>query len=361
MNLTQLKSAPEGSLLKDDEVTGLEFRVRDGRRAFFFYYRVKGTGQRRRPKVGDFPAMTIQQAREIARGWYAEVQQGKDPSGAVAVLRASETVEQLCDRYLAEHETKRSHRHEAGRVKNWIKPEWGKLKAASVGKQHLAALKADMADKPVAFNRLQALVSTMWKWGGYSIETVKRYPETKRQRYLSDAEKERLEEAFDAHEIQYPHAIALLRVLYLTGARFSEIKDAKRSQFRVFEDADGRWGELTLPRHKGDEEPKVIAFPAEAVEVVESVSPRRGALVGLASYPWMVWEKVRKQARLKNFKLHDKRHSFASDALSEGATLGELAEVLGHANLETTRRYAHLATKGKRKIVNKVAAGRRKP
>lgn len=355
MNLTQLKTAPEGSLLKDDEVTGLEFRVRDGRRAFYFYYRVKGTGQRRRPKVGDFPAMTIQQAREIAREWIGLIARGGDPSGDRATLRASETVADLCDRYIKEHAHKRSARHDKGHVENTLKVEWGTKRVAEVGKPEVLALKRKMADRPIAFNRLQALVSAIWKFGEYPFEPVKKYPETQRKRYLTKEERERLEEAFDEFEVQYPHAVALLRVLYLTGARFSEIAGARRSQYRE--------GVLSLTQHKtaATEGPKTIVLPQQAREVVESISPRGGWLVGLNSYPLIVWDKIRTAAKLKDFRLHDLRHSFASDALADGATLGEIGEVLGHRDTATTRRYAHLSTEGKLSVVERVAKRRAKP
>jgi integrase len=353
MNLTQLKTAPEGSLIRDDEVTGLEFRVRDGRRAFYFYYRVKGTGQRRRPKIGDFPAMTIQQARDIAREWIGEIARGGDPSGQRAALRASETVSDLCDRYIKEHAHKRSARHDKGHVENTIKVEWGTKRVSEVSKPDVLALKRKMADRPIAFNRLQALVSAIWKFGEYPFEAVKKYPETQRKRYLTTAERERLEEAFDETEVQYPHAVALLRVLYLTGARFSEIARAKRSQYRD--------GHLYLTQHKtaAKEGPKIIVFPQEAREVVESISPRGGWLVGLNSYPSLVWDLVRERAKLKDFRLHDLRHSFASDALADGATLGEIGEVLGHRDTATTRRYAHLSTEGKQAVVDRVARRRK--
>jgi integrase len=354
VNLTQLKTAPEGSLLKDDEVTGLEFRVRDGRRAFYFYYRVRGTGQRRRPKIGDFPAMTLPQAREIAREWIGEIARGKDPSGERSALRASETVSSLCDRYIKDHAAKRSARHDKGHVENTIKPEWGTRRVAEISKADVLALKRKMADRPIAFNRLQALVSAIWKFGEYPFEAVKKYPETQRKRYLTADERERLEEAFDETEVQYPHAVALLRVLYLTGARFSEIARAKRSQYRD--------GHLYLTQHKtaAKEGPKIIVFPQEAREVVESISPRGGWLVGLNSYPSLVWDLVRERAKLKDFRLHDLRHSFASDALADGATLGEIGEVLGHRDTATTRRYAHLSTEGKQAVVDRVARRRKK-
>lgn len=355
MNLTQLKTAPEGSLLKDDEVTGLEFRVRDGRRAFYFYYRVRGTGQRRRPKIGDFPGMTLQEARQIAREWLGDVSRGKDPSGQRAALRAYETVSDLCDRYLKDHAAKRSARHDAGRVANIIKPAWGTKRVTEVTKADVLALKRKLSETPIAFNRTQALVSTMWKFGEYPFERVTPYPENQRRRYLSEDEADRLLEALDEHEVQYPHAIALIRVLYLTGARFSEIAKARRDQYRN--------GQLYLEQHKTAkiEGPKIIVFPQEAVEIIEATTPRGGWLLGISSYPSLVWDKIRKAAKLKNFRLHDLRHSFASTALLDGATLGEIGEVLGHRDTSTTRRYAHLSVEGKKSVVDRVAKRRKKP
>lgn len=190
--------------------------------------------------------------------------------------------------------------------------------------------------------------------GEYPFERVKPYPENQRRRYLSDDEAERLLEALDEHEVQYPHAVALIRVLYLTGARFSEIAKAKRVQYRS--------GQLYLDQHKTakTEGPKIIVFPQEAVEIIEATTPRNGWLLGIGSYPSLVWDTIRKAAKLKDFRLHDLRHSFASTALLDGATLGEIGEVLGHRDTSTTRRYAHLSTDGKQAVVDRVARRRSK-
>jgi len=352
MNLTQIKTATEGDLLKDDEVRGLELRVRGGRKAFFLYYRTKA-GQRRRPKVGDFPAFTIQQAREVARGWLVEVAKGGDPSQENKALRASETVAALADRYVAEHQSKRSLRHDEGRIRRVIKPRWGTKKVAEVTRHDLLTLRREMAKTPIAFNRLVALVSAMWSFGEHpSITSVKPYKETARQRYLSPEERERFLAALDETEGQFPHAVAMIRLLYLTGARHSEIAKAKRSWYKD--------GLLTLKQHKTDADgnPKTIAFSKAAQAVVEGIDPRRGWLVGFASYPNGVWDLIRERAGLDDFRLHDLRHSFASDAIAAGYGLSEIGEALGHKDAGTTKRYAHLSPKAKMALAEKVEASR---
>jgi site-specific recombinase XerD len=60
-------------------------------------------------------------------------------------------------------------------------------------------------------------------------------------------------------------------------------------------------------------------------------------------------------AELEEFVVHDIRHSFASEALSAGYTLDQIGELFGHADLQTTRRYAHLIKDRKREAVIGIA------
>jgi integrase len=355
VNLTAIKNAPEGAELRDDEVKGLQLRVRDGRKAFFLYYRTK-TGQRRRPKIGDFPAITLQTARDIAREWLGEVARGKDPSGDRQSLRASETVSDLCDRYLVETKDRASHRHDKGRVANVIKPAWGSKRVAEISRPDLLALRREMRDTPIAFNRLLALISQLWKFGDYPaiVANVKRYPEAKRRRYLSEDERQRLLDAMDETEPQFPHAVALIRLLYLTGARRSELSTAKREWYKD--------GVLTLAKHKTAAKvgTRVIRFSQEAQDVVAGIDPRGGWLTGFSSNPWAAWELIRERAKLADFTLHDLRHSFASDALGAGFGLDAIGEVLGHKDAATTKRYAHLTGDRQQAVTEAVSAARKK-
>jgi len=66
-----------------------------------------------------------------------------------------------------------------------------------------------------------------------------------------------------------------------------------------------------------------------------------GKRLGTIQVPW---ENVIKDSEIKNFRFHDLRHSFASKLVMKGAPLNTVRELLGHGDLKTTLRYAHLAS-----------------
>lgn len=55
------------------------------------------------------------------------------------------------------------------------------------------------------------------------------------------------------------------------------------------------------------------------------------------------WELICERAKIENARRHDCRHSFASGALALGEGLPMIGRLLGHTQVETTARYAHLA------------------
>ena len=66
------------------------------------------------------------------------------------------------------------------------------------------------------------------------------------------------------------------------------------------------------------------------------------------------WQLALLNAGIRQFRFHDLRHSCASALAQNGATLLEIAEVLGHRQLQVTKRYAHLCTGHKAKLINRV-------
>jgi len=260
--------------------------------------------------------------------------------------------------------TGREYRHA---LKRYILPALRNLKVTSVTRADVARLHASMADKPYQANRTLEVLSKMFnlaeEWGYRPEGTnprkgVRKYPEKKRERYLSEAELRRIGEVLDemtAERIEMPSAIAALRLLMLTGCRLNEILTLRWKHVHL------RTTELRLEDSKTGA--KVVVLGEAAVEVLRSL-PRDpdnswalpgkvtgGRLTDLQPF----WQRVRARAGLNNVRINDLRHTFASIAAGQGKSLPMIGKMLGHTQVQTTARYAHLAAGTVRAAANDVS------
>lgn len=67
-----------------------------------------------------------------------------------------------------------------------------------------------------------------------------------------------------------------------------------------------------------------------------------------------IYAKALLDSKITDFRFHDLRHTAASNLAKNGATLLEIAEVLGHSNIAVTKRYSHLCIEHKRDLINKI-------
>lgn len=359
---------PQGKTytVRDAELAGFSLRVySNGRRAFFFRYRVGGGrgAPIREPRIGDFGHLTVDQARSIARDWAAEVRRGSDPSATRNAEREAPTMAMLFDRYLTDHAAKRkkpaSLRNDTRMIEKELKPAFGRLRVKDVTRQQIRAYHAALADVPIEANRRLALLSKAFsfaadelEWiarGDHPVKGIRRFKEESRRRYLSDDEIGRLGAALKKAENGQleraisPYAVAMLRLLLLTGARHSEILTL-------------RWSEVNLSRsclELGDSKsgPKAIFLSPAAKAVLDnlpSVEDNPFVIVGAKPGSHMVnvkdaWAVIRRQAGLEDVRIHDLRHTFASLGIRAGMSLPLIGKLLGHTSTQTTARYAHLA------------------
>jgi integrase len=144
-----------------------------------------------------------------------------------------------------------------------------------------------------------------------------------------------------------------VRVLALSGARFSEVKSLLW--------ADLETDRIYLPNSKGG--PRTI-WLGDAARHVLSSRPRRGPHVFQnAGKPVSgitirnEWSLIRKRAKLPGLRLHDLRHSFASVAVCQGTSLRTIRGLLGHKRLDATQSYSHLAKAPLKASARRVASG----
>ena len=365
------------TFLWDGAVAGFGVKVsKGGRKSYVCKYRA-GNGRRaptRRFTIGTHGApWTVDQARNEARKILGRVANGEDPAREKQQAGKDLTVGDLCDIYL-EHgiATKKPSTiaTDKGRIVRHIKPLLGKKKLRSVTRADIMRFVKDVAaGKTVADIRTRphgrAIVKggngtatrTVGLLGGiftFAIDSghmtdnpvrgVKRFTDKKGDRFLTREEFVTLGRALQSavQEGENPHALAILNLLILTGARKSEIETLKWSN------VDFDKGYLRLSDSKTGQ--KIIPLSGAALEILEHL-PRLAdkafvfpAFRGDGHYEGTpkVWRRIRKAAGLEDVRLHDLRHSFASIAVSRGASLSMIGALLGHSSQATTERYAHL-------------------
>lgn len=363
LTLAAASAMQVGDRLTDHVVPGLELRRRGRNRVWYLYYRQHG--KQRRPKIGEYPVISIEEARRIAQEALRRVARGDDPSAERQALRASPTVAQLCQRYLdehaAQHKAAKSREEDARNIRLHIKPRLGSEHVAAVRPADVIKLhRAIGRTRPVLANRLLSLLSKMfnfaeresvgWRERGTNPthdDGIKRYPETAKDRYASTDEVGRIFDALDDLAVEWPRRVAAIYMMIYTGARVSECAGARVDQY------DAAAGRITLTEHKtakgrdGRRRARVIHIPPQlAARIAALGDDGTGRLFGDVSRYNIatVWRKARAAAGCDDMRMHDLRHSFASFARQTGQakSLADIGDLLGHRSAQTTKRYAHL-------------------
>ena len=373
-DIDTLAAPSSGSKITYDGRDGLAgFGVRitaAGAKSFVLNYRAAGT--ERRLTIGSTSTWTLAAARARAKELRREVDAGRDPLAEKITEREAPRVRDLAHRYVDEHLAKlrpATRRDVEGQLARWILPELGSLRVADVRPADIEKLHAKVtkAGSPIRANRCIATLSKMMslaaRWEMRAENTnpakgaIERNAETKRKRYLSPAEFSRLSEALAAYPHKAPaYAIGLL---VATGARRMEVLAADWNQFNL--PARTWLKPASNTKQKADH---FIPLNATAVDLLERLEPaperRTGYLfpgrdgTGHLTDLKHPWGAICRAAGFDDVRLHDLRHSFASAAVSSGATLPEIAGLLGHSNSATASRYSHLYIDRLREVSERV-------
>lgn len=349
----------------DAEVRGLGVRVTSaGAKAWVFGYRAGGI--ERRLTIGDASAWTVRQARDRARELRRQVDGGGDPMGARHAERAAPTVNDLADRFAAEHMPRKraSTQDEYERLlRVHIRPALGGKRVADLRHADIEAMHRKIAaTAPYAANRAAAVLSKMlslavrWEYRQDNpARGIERAPEQKRERYLTPAEIVRLSAVLAEHpERTSANAV---RLLLLAGSRKGETLAARWQDFDL---AGGSWSKpaattKTARLHRVPLSGAALALLCGMKAEADAENARRDR-DGLPRIEWVFpgiggnhlqdikhfWASVCKTAALAGVRVHDLRHTYASILASSGLSLPVIGALLGHTQASTTQRYAHL-------------------
>lgn len=364
------KPGPKDFFIWDDEMPGYGLRVMpSGWKSYVVQYR--SGGRTRRVSFSHCSTLTPEEARIRARELLSAVDKGGNPAEDIKARRLSPTVGEVCERFMSEHTSVRCKPSTASEYRRsvdlFIVPAIGNHKVVDIERADVAQLHHEMRNIPYQANRTLGVLSKLFNlaeiWGlrrdgSNPCRHVAKYTEARRERYLSADELRRLGVALGDAEREgkeSSHVIAAFRLLILTGCRLGEIQTLKWpyiSGHRIFL-PDSKTGAKTI--YLGDAAVAVLA-------AVPRIPGNEYVIAGeVAGQYWKdlqrPWRRIRKRAGLGDLRIHDLRHSFASSAVANGESLPMIGKLLGHKQVQTTARYAHLADDPVRRSAEAVSSG----
>jgi len=368
ITLTSVAALAPGETLHDFELQGFMVRRWDNSTV----YSVRGHlgGQRLTISIGRAGTFTPHTARKEATRILGLLAAGKDPRlPSDKVLSFA----QATDAFLAHIGARRSAgtlREYTGHLHDHLLPRFGRKPLVGVTTGDLAKLHLDLRARPVLANRVLSTTSSLYGWADKQgivpdlfnpARRVERYHEESNERFLSMEELKRLGGALRELEKSgqwSPFALGAIRLLLFTGCR--------RNEIRLLRWVDVDWSRALINLGRAKTGKRVVYLNAGAVAVLRKLQalPDDGnpyIIRGVKdTEPYKnlqdVWEVVRQRADLRDVRVHDLRHSVASFAGADGASLPLIGAVLGHKSVAATKRYLHLTGDPARAVADRVGA-----
>lgn len=339
----------------------------NGRMAFRVRYRQDG--KKRAHTLGNARLLTVAEARDLARTALRKVIAGGDPKSFDLRIDGPTIEHFYTQQYLPYVKSyKRSWNTDETMIRNHLIPALGERAMGSLIPPDIARLVEAMRLRNYAagtINRVLVLLrygytlAIRWHIDGVDSNPAKELnnlkEDNKIERYLTSEQTIRLLSA--VRHSQNTLLAEIVAFLLFTGARKREALDAK------WQDIDWRQKLWRIPKTKSGKV-RHVPLSSGALKLLQQVkdkansniahifaNPRTGLPFVSIFYSWNT---ARQEAGLPELRIHDLRHSFASFLVNAGRSLYEVQELLGHADIRTTSRYAHLSRERLREAVEVV-------
>jgi integrase len=353
--------------LFDEKCKGLLLEVRcTGRKTYYLRYQDERS-KTRQYRIADARDISLSQVRRLANKHRNNIALGLDPAARREELKK---IPKLCsfidDSYLPYIKTyKRSWKTDLSLIKNHVLPNFGDFYMDEITKsvviqflsRHIETHKPGSVNRVIILMRYIYNLALRWETQGLSknpIDGIQLFEENnKKERYLTANEVNALITAIqdsDNKMLKY-----IIPMLLLTGARKQEVLKARWEDFN-FEQRIWR-----IPMSKSGK--------ARHVPISDGLKLVLNSVLKIDELPWVFinprtskpftnffysWDTVRKSVGLSDVRIHDLRHSFASFLVNNGRSLYEVQRILGHTNIKTTQRYAHLSNESLLAAANEV-------
>lgn len=403
--------------INDTELPGFRVSVSpSGVKSFAVRLRSRGGRKNRTDSMhvlGRLGPLSVEEARAEARKVLSRATLGEDVAQGRREDRAAETVEELATLFLEARGGKIKARTVAEYRRLFdveITPKIGARSAREVSRRDVARLHHARREAPYVANRIVTLLGALYQWARtqefvpadvHPTRGIELFPESSRERYLTEAETLRLGAALRTAEKtgvpmdhtraalqakrqkerarqplkrkfktprapkapreprvspSNPYAIAAIRFLLLSGWREQEALtlrwdtlDLEQNRARLPDTKTGlSWRDL------GGGAVQLLR-EVERLEGSPYVFPGMKAGKPLTDIKH-VWYAVRDHAKLPDVRIHDLRHNFASVGAQGGTSLLVLGAVLGHREVATTKKYAHLGERPTARAADEISS-----
>ncbi|HMV60146.1 MAG TPA: tyrosine-type recombinase/integrase [Agitococcus sp.] len=344
----------------DSETSGLKLIVtKTAKKSFLFRYTIHG--RKRAMKIGNYPVISLVEARKKVLDAKRLLNDGVDPQAQRDNQTQTPVFKIFCEDYYLPHarKHKRSFGDDECKLNKHLYHYFGQYTLNNINtlkiEQYLSSLRDKCHLAPATTNRHLALLSVIFNLA-ISLNFLEKNPcapirklkeHNERQRYLTSDETQRLLAVMDDTnpETCEPNraAVAAIKLLLLTGTRREEALNAKWEHIN-FEQRT--W---LLPKTKNDRI-RHVQLNEAAIILLKSIKKIDDCpyvfvnerTKNRLNTPVKAFKRLLAKANIKDFRIHDLRHSFASAAVNSGSSLYIVQHLLGHASIQTTQRYAHL-------------------
>ena len=326
----------------------------DGKISYRVRIRIKGSPQ----ESATFARLTD------AKKWVQSIESAIRENRHFKVSEAKRhTLSELIDRYCVNVLPNKKSAKTQFQQLNWWKTKIGSRALSDITPSLIAEYRDELGREitirgkppsPATVVRYMAALSHAFtiavkEWGWMEDSPMRKVTKPReprgRVRFLSDEERVRLLESCKESSSPYLYPVVVLALS--TGMRSGEIMgltwdnvDLNRGRAILHETKNGERRAVALKGHALEllkELGKVrridsnLLFPAKETKTTKPIDLRKP------------WEAAVQKTELHDFRFHDLRHSAASYLAMNGASLAEIAEVLGHKTLQMVKRYAHLS------------------
>ena len=344
--------ASKHKIFYDSKLTGFGVRITNrGTTSFVLRYVFKGRD--RTYTLGSYPALNTTSARNLATEIKGDVIRGIDPLeqkiGSLAIPTFAEFVEDFLKLRAKTIRATTLKDYQNYFFAKYLIPRWGKIKLDAIGKREIEVFHSSLSKTPRMANRLVVLLNSVFnqaiEWEiliKNPAKGIKKFTEHKRERYLSETEIQKLFETLESEPSKIN--VAAVKLILLTGSRKGEVLSARWQDFDL---ENGIWSKPAFLTKQNKS--SVIPLNQEALQTIKGIERKADCLFYNEETKSHIkdlkrfWKGVCQKAGIKEARIHDLRHTFASVLINKGVGLEVIGKLIGHSNIKTTQRYSHLA------------------